>query len=80
MSTSRRPSPKRADVLDGELITDALAVAAGSSRGERETPASRETRDRRRIASFRRQLRRFLEEIPGDASVAEIRESLESAP
>lgn len=65
-------------MIDADLIIDALALAAGAS-VEREAPATRDRRERRQIARFRRDLMRFLDELPGEASVAEIRESLEAS-
>lgn len=65
-------------MIDAAHIADALALAAGAP-VEREAPASRDKRERRQIARFRRDLVRFLDELPGDASVAEIRESLDAS-
>lgn len=65
------------DGLDPDDVADALAGAIGadvSRPGQWPAPA---TAGDGRIAGFRRSVRAFLEELPGDVSVSELREMLD---
>lgn len=62
--------------LDPDDVTDALAGAIGEDPARPGVWPAPATAGDRRVSAFRASVRRFLEEIPGDTSVSDLREVL----
>lgn len=65
------------DFLDPDDVNDALASAVGEDMPRPGVWPQPATASPRRVNLFRAQVRRFLEDVPGDTSVSELREALD---